>query len=316
MDRFFDKFPNMYYGGVLCKDLSRRVSINNNTNVQGDAGPFYAYTIKQHLRPDQVSGFYYDDPEMDWMIWMANKAIDPYYDWYLDQFQFNDLIIDKYGSVENANRTIMYWRNNWFNDTKRITPSYYENNIEKKWRKYYEPIWGPKAKILAYKRRHLDNYVTTNRILKYVTAEATFEEGEPVTFHNIHTPAPGDPPTNPNDAVTGKGQIAQIEDSEHLFIQHLRDEVEVTYAEGKQIRGTRSGARAIVTSHTTIFENIPLDETIFWEPVSAWQYEEEINESKKDIQLVGKGIHTFMSQEVARRLKENVTVGTGMSINE
>lgn len=312
MDKFFDKFPNVYYNGVLCKDITRRVSINNGEEIQGNLDIYYPYTIEQHLRPDQVAGFYYEDPEQDWMVYLANDVIDPYHGWYLDNHQFGDFIIEKYGSIETAQRKIMFFRNNWYKDTQHLTPAYYENNLDKRWRKYYEPVWGPGTRIMSYKRKQIDDKMNTNRIIKYTVNDIDFTVGETVTFHKILTPAPGDPPTTPDDAIIGKGDVVMIEGDDTVYIQNVIDHVRSTVEYSVQLRGTISGTRATAFTDVLVFENITEEEAVFWSAVTAWDVEEEINESKKDIYLVGKGYHSIMSQQVAKELKLNVDNLTGL----
>ena len=95
---YFDNFPKVYYSNTICRDLSRRVSIDNNTDIQGSLDVFYPYEIKDYLRADHISEYYYNRSELDWLIYLTNKVVDPYYEWYLNDLQFQSFINEKYES--------------------------------------------------------------------------------------------------------------------------------------------------------------------------------------------------------------------------
>lgn len=301
-DRYFQKFPNIYYNGTLCKDLARRVTINANEDIQGTLDIFYPYTITHHLRPDHVAEYYYKDPEQDWLVYLANKIIDPYYGWYLDQFNFNSMIVNKYGSIENAQRRIRFYRNNWATDDQELSKEFHDNTLSMDLRKYYEPNWGPSKRIISYKRRKDDTTYSTNRINRYTigTVTGTFEDGEPITFHN-----------SPQEAVVGKGEVMQVADG-YLYAQHLEDSF--TNEDGtKEIRGTISGASTLVSDVRLMIQNISDDDQEFFDRVSWYDWEVEENEKKKEIFLVGAGPHTMISQQIKNTLMQNTNRITGFT---
>ena len=51
---------------------------------------------------------YYDDPQLVWLIFLANNILDPYYDWPLPQNQFGDFLISKYGTIAAAQAKILH----------------------------------------------------------------------------------------------------------------------------------------------------------------------------------------------------------------
>ena len=308
MDRYFQKFPLINYNGTICKDLTRRITINNGIPKQGTLDQFYPYEISNHARADHVAGDYYKDPELDWMIYLANGIIDPYYDWYLTQDQFQSLIETKYGSFENSVRMIKYWRNNWFSDHSELSPDQFENHIDPELRKYWQPYWGPNSRVVSYIRKQEDLIVNTNRIMKYVgTVTGTFQANEPVTFHYI--PQPG---STVLDAVAGLGQIDAIT-SGTVYVQHVRDGYQPDDDNDLAIRGTLSGAQMLVTTTTTVVQNISDREGAYWSPVTVFDWENEKNESNKDIYLVAVGPHGLISQNVQKALQENVDPITNLT---
>jgi|TARA_R110002074_G_scaffold116833_4_gene248337 hypothetical protein len=131
---YFESFPEIVYGEKVAKNLIARPSILNT--VFNSPASFYDYVIKGDLRPDQVAGLYYDDPNMVWLIFLMNKITDPYYDWPLTDRQFNAFIESKYGvtsdsgvyssGVTIAQAKIIYYKHN--TTGTRITSETYTLN--------------------------------------------------------------------------------------------------------------------------------------------------------------------------------------------
>ena len=105
---YFANFPQIEYQGKIARNLMARPkiaeSLLNNPNA------FYDYEIKNDLRPDQVASRYYNDPHLVWLIFLANNITDPYYEWPLNQNQFADFLISKYGSVAAAQAKILHYQ--------------------------------------------------------------------------------------------------------------------------------------------------------------------------------------------------------------
>jgi hypothetical protein len=57
---------------------------------------FYNYTIKDGERADIVAYKEYDDSSLDWIIYVINNVIDPYYDWYMTYDNFVSFLESKY----------------------------------------------------------------------------------------------------------------------------------------------------------------------------------------------------------------------------
>ena len=300
MDRYFEKFPNLYYNNILCKDITRRVRINVNAEAQGDPNLYYPFEIKQSLRADQVSEFYYEDSRLDWLVYLTNNTIDPYYQWYLDDRMFNQLIIDKYGSVEAATRKIKYYQNNWATDDQRLSVSAYNNTLEQKLKKYYKPDWGPKQQLVSFSRRQDNTTYNTNRIYSYtVNSTANFIVGEPVDFAEV-------------DATIGQGEVFYA-NATHLQIGNLTGNVYSNSSYSVLITGTASNAHASSNNSALVFNNIDIDEQVFFDAISYYDYEQDVNNSRRNINLVAAGPHSLVVQNVVDRLQENVDPLTSLT---
>jgi hypothetical protein len=91
--RYFDKFPIITYSNTEVVDITRRVTMLDKT-IQNPY-VFYPYEIDSNERADQLSARYYEDQFKSWMIYLSNKIVDPYYEWYLSEDEFVNFIIKK-----------------------------------------------------------------------------------------------------------------------------------------------------------------------------------------------------------------------------
>ena len=62
----------------------------------------------QTTRPEEISFEIYDSYDYTWSILLLNKVYNFKEDWVLSEDVFENMIIKKYGSVENAENTILY----------------------------------------------------------------------------------------------------------------------------------------------------------------------------------------------------------------
>jgi hypothetical protein len=298
---YFDKFPNIYYNNQLCKDITRRVKIVEG----GTQSPsvFYPYELKDHLRPDVLSEFYYEDSTLDWLILLTNDIVDPYYHWYLNQENFDALMRCKYGSVEKSQKLTKFYRNNWYNDDEQLTVSFYNNNLPNLHKKYYTPIFGIKTDILSYKRKEESHVVNTNQIMQYTISSNTnisFTVGEIVDFKWAG-----------QDSQVGTGEVVMCNNTT-IRVQSVRDEFTANSANTMDIVGEDSGANVTVNATTTYFTNFTSAEGVFWERVSFYDWENEINEEKKNLKIIGDDIQELIVDEFTTRLRENVNEETGL----
>lgn len=303
MERYFEKLPNVYYNNLLVKDISRRaVLVENEKNSPYN---FYPYDIKHQLRSDHIAEYYYNDSRLDWFIYMSNGIIDPYYGWYLTDYQFETLINQKYGSIENAMKKIIFYRNNWEADSNQISPSHYSSVIPYSWRKYYKPIWGVGNSIMAYSRKEEDNVTNINRILEY-TISANNNANSLAIGEMVDIKIEG------MDATTGTGEVV-VANSTILRIQNVSGNTTANSTYSREIIGETSSANVTVDGVSILHENFSEDEGVFWDAVSYYTYETDINESKKTIRLVDNGVHQLLLNDFSRKILDGVDDTTNLS---
>lgn len=111
---YFRPFPLINYDlkknklPLLLTNVTARYKIRDI--LKNKVAIYYDYIVKDGDRPDTIAFKYYEDETLDWLIYLVNDIIDPYYDWPLDQDAFNKYIRTLYGSVANAKGTVFEYR--------------------------------------------------------------------------------------------------------------------------------------------------------------------------------------------------------------
>ncbi len=261
---YFDKIPTITYKGALCKNLLARARLSDQTREQ--KAVFYPYTMENADRVDVLSNDYYDDPGYTWLIWLTNNTIDPYYDVALEENDFIQYIIKKYGSYSSAARQVSFYRNNWYNYTDvQITPQQF-NALNSSLKKYYEPVIDNNLAPVAFKRKRHDDTVATNKV---------------ITLGVSNT-----------DGAFTIGEEIQVDASNYAFVTFANSTVVTcqhvtgTFTTSDTIIGQSSDAMADIDSVNLIIETAASTDVGYWEPVTALEFEQEQNENKKTIQLL------------------------------
>lgn len=292
-EKYFEKFQLISYGNTAAVNITQRTVILNS--VYTNPNLYYMYDIKPYERPDIIADEYYQDQYMSWILYLTNKIIDPYYDWHIDQETFKAFLIKKYGSYENATSKVKYYRNNWYTEPEQITMASYDTLVSANGAiaKYYTPVYLDETKNTipnGYIRRREDWKYNTNRIATYTANGTSFITDEIVNVN-----------FDINDV--GRGQVT-FANSTTVILQHLSGVTTTgTVVGSSYLYGRESKANTIFTDVTLLTDNIPTNETIYWEPVTYNQYETEINEQNKTIQVLNKSFSTQISKELRRLLK-------------
>lgn len=284
MENFFIKFPTLTYANTECVDITRRVTMQDGLELNPTL--YHKYTLVETERPDLLADTYYKDSYYDWLIYLNNGIVDPYYGWYLDLYEFNNYIAKKYGSIEQAQKKIIYYQLNWPVNDNELTPSFYENTLPDYLKKYYDPIFNSQSKIIAYSRKKEDIITNTNKILEFALSSVTgngFIQGEIIDIYN---PAVSQ--------IIGGAEIVYANTSV-VKVQHISGNTSPT----NKILGETSNTLATITDTDILVENLPDDEAVFWSPVYYYEYEQEKNEKNKNIRLLDSGY----SLEVAEQLR-------------
>jgi hypothetical protein len=274
MSNYFANFGLQQYGDNNEVSLKLTTRANIAQSVLKQTAAFYPYTIKQGERPDTLSFLYYSKPNLDWLIFFANDVIDPYYDWYLTHDQLNAYIVKKYGSIAVAQTRTRHYETLWAGNSDMITIDAYQSlaaNTTVNLKKYWEPTVNEFDKAISYRRKKLTLNTTTNQVinLEVSNTNGTFVVGEDVYQQDGST-------------ITASASLLTA-NTTYITAQHVSGSFVTT----RSIIGADSAANTtLVDTPVVLKQNIPTEELIYWSPISYYDHEDRLNESRKNLKLI------------------------------
>lgn len=288
-ERYFIKFPNITYANSTCKDITLRPRLDNK--ITANPSVFHKYTLKSNARPDLIAENYYEDPFYDWLIYLNNGIVDPYYGWYLNDMEFKQFIIKKYGSIELAQKKIIYYQLNWPSDDVEITPSFYNGNLPFALKKYYTPVFGLGEKIVSYKRKQDDYITNTNKLLNFTI---TIDSGNGYSVGeilDIYNPA--------MSSIVGGGEVV-FANTSVVKVKNISGNTSAT----NKVKGETTNTISTISVSTTLHENLNDNEAVYWSPVYYFEYESEKNEKNKNIRLLLNSYSLEVAEQLRKTLKQ------------
>ena len=259
---YFDKLPTITYDNNLVKNLLARARLSDSVKKQKTA--FYPYTMDGGDRVDNLSNLYYDNPGYTWLIWLTNNTVDPYFDLPLSEEDLFSHIVAKYGSFELAQRKIKLFRTNWYDNTDQELTVAQFDALTSSYKKYYEPVLDNVLNVAKYVRKRRDETVATNKIVSatITSVTGTFKVGEEIKVNGTNY------------------AFCTYVSATSLTMQHVVGTLSGT------VTGQESGATATIGTVTTLKETLAAQDNSFWSPVTFLEYEQELNEAKKQIRLL------------------------------
>lgn len=104
---YFAQFPTILYGFDPAgfdyrsvRNIFARTKILDA--VLQNSLVYYQYNMKDSDTTEIVASKYYGDTKRHWMVMFANQVVDPYFDMPLKQYDLEQNLILKYGSLANA----------------------------------------------------------------------------------------------------------------------------------------------------------------------------------------------------------------------
>jgi hypothetical protein len=107
MRQYFSNIPLVDYRGVKLRDLMTNARIAREVLEQDIV--FYPYTLQDGDIPTSVAFDYYGSVEFDWLVLLSNGMVDPVFDWYMSQDDFDSYIDANYGSSSVAQTFIHHY---------------------------------------------------------------------------------------------------------------------------------------------------------------------------------------------------------------
>lgn len=320
-DKYFENFSTISYANNVAVNLTQRAVVLNR--VLQNPYLFYPLDISNGIRPDQLSDTYYNDQYMSWLLYFSNQIVDPYYEWYIGDDDYNEVLKKKYNvaTVDILKEKIAFYRNNWYNGEEISVATYNTTIANTVFTKYWEPVYSNSTRPIGYKRVQQDWIINTNQIVKYDidNVEGQFIKNEiiDIVFDYSHR---------------GKAQVVVSDNSSYVTVQHcygatletpvvyltdndgfimvdeqnnpiiLEESVKVvsqSYLEGKE-----SGTTASMKAATLLQKNIDIyEQGAYWEPVYVYDYEKENNEQNKSIKVLNASYAPQVASELQKLLK-------------
>ena len=115
MANYFRNIPKIKYD-IFGTEPNTYTDVTNITKrlrfkpkVIEDITEYYTYRVKDGERPDIISYQKYGTVGYAYLLMLINDIQDPLFDWPLSSQQFEQYILNKYGSVESAQTTTKYY---------------------------------------------------------------------------------------------------------------------------------------------------------------------------------------------------------------
>lgn len=288
MNSFFSNFPIITYNGVKTIDITKNISMV--ANVVSNNQILTSFVLNEPMRSDQLARQQYNDPSMEWLVWMTNGKTNPY-DWYMTQNQLVDYVDKKYGDYTLCQQKIKYYINNWYNGNNLDSAGYESiTEMHPELIKYYEPVYNNLENISHYIRRQVDWIIATNHIVQFNITNTvvipSFIDNEIVTV-------------NYSPGVTASGQVC-YSGMRGINIQHVSGDYTIGATNATDnsiiysgtinpttfsIVGSESGSILTITNinqiSISIYDTLMQSEYIYYDPVTIFDDENIRNEGNK-----------------------------------
>lgn len=102
---YFSQFPKTQYnisGNVgdekTITDIWRRVKVRSK--IANNVSLLDKYDVEEGESPETVAYKIYGDTDYFWVVCLMNNIVNRYYDWPLDEYNFQQYVADKYSNPE------------------------------------------------------------------------------------------------------------------------------------------------------------------------------------------------------------------------
>ena len=116
MSNYFKKVPDFEYVSRLPDaNISDYIPVKNlfkkgalREDIFQDLSFFTKYQIQGSDRPDNVAFKVYNDSSLDWLVLAANNVVNIKTEWPMTQLEYDQYLLDKYGTYEKINEVHHY----------------------------------------------------------------------------------------------------------------------------------------------------------------------------------------------------------------
>ena len=288
--KYFNSIPLVSYNNKDVIDISRRVQILKKFDQSPYA--YFTYTVNEGDRPEDVAYYYYGSIDHTWIVLLANNIIDPYSQWPLNAKDLESYIVnkykDRYKNYAYDNQSSLGLTSE-FNSIKSSVASLIysiitEENVIATLPNTYTKVWEYiQALTSDIKVSDIDSLTVANQYLN-----------ENITNFKEHIALIWSPSDLPQRVIDYTKNLT-IDDNILYF--------EGTYDDsGEPIRINR-----LTYEYSDYVEKGYLDKFGYtkpldasWNTVRIWDYEEEVNENKRQIKLLNNDLLIQVEQDLVR----------------
>lgn len=287
--KYFGSIPNIFYNGKVVTDISRRVAVLKKFDTSPYA--YFSYTVKDGDRPEDIAYYYYGDVDKTWIVLLSNNIIDTYSQWPLGAEDFDSYVFNKY--------------------TNRYKLWAYNNQADLNLTSDFNDIQNDVADLVYSVITQIPSYVRSNRyadVHDYVISLTSDIENS-----DVDSLAVARQYVNEN-IEKFKEFIAYIWNPEDLkqkvldYTKNLTIDDNILYFEGsyddskepiKINRLTYEYSDYVEKGYLNKYGYTkPLDAS--WEEVRIWDYENEVNENKREIRLLNNDLLLQVEKDLVR----------------
>lgn len=240
---------------------------------------YFKYEIRGGETPEQIAYRIYGDPEKHWIILLANKLIDPQFDWALGPEEFDRYIKQKYGSLNVSLKTTESYPTGYTVGEIAYQGSSYDKSDAEATIVAYNS--GPKTLQLKFSSQVLanGNVITglssaqTHTIVGITNNLDGSEWARNTTSHYLVTE------TRVNSADTSFSDIIKYKVSATLNTGNIN----VASYDFATENISRANVANSSSSSQTLSDGTTVTITTTYTPVSYYDYEVELNEAKRNI---------------------------------
>lgn len=172
MSSYFKGLPTVKYRNRYAPNILLMLKLSYDVLESSEI--YHPFVISDGDRPDTIADLYYQDPESDWLIYLANNIINIHDEWPLSNTLLEKTIVKKYGSHTKAAEIKQY-------NLKRDIPSIQQaqfDNLSNEMKRY----WSYDYNYKTYNIVDLDVIISPTAWLNLPLGERIY--WEPVTFYD------------------------------------------------------------------------------------------------------------------------------------
>lgn len=225
---------------------------------------YLTYTVAEGERPEDVAYYYYDDASLAWLVLMSNDIIDPYTQWPKSSVDFDKFIISKYAKQSGYTGQQVL---DWTKNTNLA-----QNII------HYQSSLDPELKInrATYINLGASSIIKANKMI-------AGEEYKVVSF----------------DELLEDGVPSRIISDDDLF-----SFANTSLSIGSIFTAAVNGDTIVDANTVTVVGSSLKNPAREFYPVRIYDYEFELNESRREIQLINKGYLATVRDQLETILKD------------